>query len=167
MLTTSKLNKLVLPKAVQRASFADEDGAGVWRSCRWRVGELASLPSSPSGARVVPWHCALTGVLTSQIRLKISCNSHLQGSSPHKYQHFRWKISCKSCIFFSKSEKAGCSEKYGGSTEVDHQLCRLAIVTLLLHTLKMFQPPNSTFSLSGFSYYTTTTHVQKKVRKTI
>ena len=78
----------------------------------WWVGRG---PSSPSGARVVPWHCALTGVLTSQIRLKISCNSHLQGSSPHKYQHFRWKISCNSCIFFSKSEKAGCSESMGAA----------------------------------------------------
>ena len=150
MLTTSKLHKPLLPKAVQRASFADEeDGAGVWRS--WP-------PFAEWGSSCALALSTYRGPQSSQISTFLSENKLQQ---PH--------------IFFEEWKTRGqrCQWKYGGSTEVDHQLCRLAIVTVLLYTLKidkkveqnMFQPPNFHDLKFLFFYNKSYTHFQKKIRK--
>ena len=149
MLTTSKLNKLVLPKAVQRASFADEDGAGVWRSClqaSWRVGRG---PSSPSGARVVPWHCALTGVLTtSQISTFSSEN--------------KWKSRVLWEVW---------GRHRGGSSALQVSYCHSFFV--YPWTLDKVKVKQSTFQLKFYLFLIwsfilfnkSSTHVPKKIRK--
>ena len=167
MLTTSKASQ---------ASFTKSRSTCIVRG-RGRSRRLAELP-------MASWWVGLPSLFAewdSSCALALCAyrGPHLTNSSENKLQQplagvltsqistFSLENKLQQLHIFFQEWKSRVQWKYGGSTEVDHQLCRLAIVTLLLHTLKMFQPPNSTFSLSGFSYYTTTTHVQKKVRKTI